>query len=79
MDIMNVFREDAFSAISLTSWINRIPFLPAGLGQMNLFTPLPLRTTAMAVEERDGILTLVQTSPRGAARTERVTEKRKMR
>src|SRR6202012_4190133 len=36
-------------------------------------------TAAMAVEERDGVLTLISTSPRGAPRTERVTEKRKMR
>lgn len=79
MDIMNVFRTDPFSAISLTSWVNRLPYVPTLLGDMNLFTPLPLRTTMMAVEERNGILVLVQTSPRGAPRTERVTEKRKMR
>lgn len=79
MDIMNVFRGDAFSAISLTSWVNRLPFVPSGLGAMDLFTPLPLRTTAMAVEERDGVLVLINTSARGAPRTERTTEKRKMR
>ena len=79
MDILNVFRSDAFSAISLTSWVDRQPFIPTMLGDMDLCTPVPLRTTAMAVEERDGVLVLLPTSPRGAPRTERVTEKRKER
>ena len=79
MDILNVFRNDAFSTVSLTSWIDRLPFVPTLLGDMDLFTPVPLRTTAMAVEERDGVLVLIQTSPRGAPRIERVNEKRKIR
>jgi hypothetical protein len=79
MDILNVFRNDAFSTISLTSWVDRTPFVPVGIGDMDIFEPVPLRTTAMAVEERDGVLVLISTSPRGAPRTERVTEKRKMR
>jgi hypothetical protein len=79
MDIMNVFRNDAFSSISLTSWVDRTPFVPVGIGAMNIFEPVPLRTTAMAVEERNGVLKLIQTSDRGAPRTERTNEKRKMR
>lgn len=79
MDILNVFRNDAFSTISLTSWVDRLPYVPTMLGDMNLFTEVPIRTTAMAVEERNGVLVLVPTSPRGAPRTERTTEKRKMR
>ncbi|WP_428485961.1 major capsid protein [Rhodopila sp.] len=79
MDILNVFRNDAFSTVSLTSWVDRIPYVPVGIGDMNIFEDVPLRTTAMAVEERDGLLVLIPTTPRGAPRTERVTEKRKMR
>jgi hypothetical protein len=38
------------------------------LGDLNIFTPNPIRTTALAVEERDGVLTgLIQTSQRGGA------------
>lgn len=79
MDILNVFRNDAFSSISLTSWVDRIPYVPSGIGALDIFEPVPLRTTAMAVEERNGVLVLIPTSPRGSPRTERVTEKRKMR
>jgi hypothetical protein len=77
---MNVFTQDAFSALTLTSTIERVPFLPTLLGDMNIFTPNPIRTTALAVEERDGVLTLLPTSQRGQPiNTERTTEKRKVR
>lgn len=79
MTIMNVFRQDPFTAISLTSFVERTPYLPTGLGALGLFDDLPIRTTALAVEERTGQLVVIPTSPRGAAPTERVTEKRKAR
>lgn len=80
MEIMDVFRQDPFSAIALTTAVERIPFLPSFLGDLDIFTPNPIRTTALAVEERDGVLNLIQTSQRGQpTNTERTTEKRKMR
>ena len=79
MDILDVFRNDAFSALSLTSFIDRHPFNPQGLGSLNLFEPIPLRNKAMAVEERNGQLVLIPTSARGGPATERTTEKRKVR
>jgi hypothetical protein len=77
--IIDVFNGDSFTAMELTSFVDRHPFLPTGIGELDIFDPVPLRTTALAVEERDGILTLIPTSPRGAPATERQTEKRKMR
>lgn len=78
--IMDIFHADPFTAISLTSQVERIPFQPSALGDMNLFTPNPIRTTALAVEERDGVLNVIQTSQRGDPPVgERTTEKRKMR
>ncbi len=77
--ILDVFNGDAFTAMELTSFVDRHPFLPTGIGALDLFEPLPIRTTALAVEERDGVLTLIPTSPRGAPAMERTTEKRKMR
>lgn len=78
--ILNIFRQDPFSAIELTTQIERIPFLPSTLGDMELFTPNPIRTTALAVEERDGMLSIIPTSQRGApVADDRTTEKRKMR
>ncbi len=77
---MNIFRNDAFSAMELTSAVERLPYEPAGLAALNIFTPRPIRTTALAVEERDGVLSIIATSERGAPiANERTTEKRKMR
>jgi hypothetical protein len=78
-EILNVFSQDAFSAIALTDGIQRNPYQPMGLGNLDLFTPEPIRTTALAIEERTGVLKLIPLSSRGAEGTQRTTEKRKMR
>ena len=78
-NILNVFRQDAFSTVSLTSFVDRYPYRPTGLGDLNLFDDLPIRATALAVENRTGVLRVVPTSPRGAPPVERLTEKRNMR
>jgi Phage major capsid protein E len=80
MSIVNIFRNDAFSEVALTSSVERVPHLPQVLSDMDLFTPNPIRTTALAVEERNGILSLVPMSERGApTNAERNTERRRMR
>jgi hypothetical protein len=80
MSMINIFRNDAFSEIALTSQVERIPHLPQTLSVMDLFTPNPIRTTALAVEERNGVLSLVPMSQRGQpTNAERTTERRKMR
>lgn len=76
---MDIFRNDAFSTMELTAAVERNPFMPAGISELNLFTPAPQRVNHLAVEERNGVLTLIQTSQRGAPLAERTTEKRKMR
>lgn len=77
---MDVFRQDAFSALTLTSTVDRVPYQPTYLGELDIFTPNPIRTTALAVEERDGALTVIGTSQRGAPiNSERTTERRKVR
>jgi len=82
MTMLNIFRNDAFSGISLTTAVERIPHLPSTLGDfgLDLFVPNPIRTTALAVEERNGVLTVVPLSQRGEPTNfERTTERRKMR
>ncbi|WP_157218676.1 major capsid protein [Flavisphingomonas formosensis] len=80
MSIINIFHNDAFSEIELTTTVERIPHLPSTLGDMNIFTPNPIRTTALAVEERNGVLSIVPMSQRGQpTNSERTTERRKMR
>ncbi len=79
MTILDVFRQDPFTSIELTSYVDRVPFQPTGIGDLNLFDDTPIRTTALAVERRDQKLVIIPTSERGAPPTERTTEKRQMR
>lgn len=78
---LDIFRQDPFSTFQLSAQaIERVPFLPQGLGELNIFAPNPIRTTHVGVEERDGVLSLIKTSPRGTPpQQERTTEKRTMR
>ncbi|KUR81001.1 major capsid protein [Novosphingobium sp. FSW06-99] len=77
---LNIFQSDPFSTFQLTAAVERIPHNPQILGDMNLFEPFPIRTTALGIEERTGVLNLIKTSQRGAPpSTDRVTEQRKMR
>lgn len=79
MTILNVFRQDAFSSLTLTSFIDKNPFMPDGIGELGLFDDLPIYTTALAVENRQGKLVVIPTSPRGAPPTPRVEQKRAVR
>lgn len=80
MSILNIFRNDAFSEVELTSQVERLPHVPTMLGDRKIFTDNPIRTTALAVEERNGILSVVPMSQRGqSTNSERITERRKMR
>lgn len=78
MAVLDVFHQDAFSSITLTTAVEKVPFQPVGLGELNIFEPNPIRTTALAVEQRQGKLTLIPFSERGQAGTQRTTEKRKL-
>ena len=76
---IDVFHSDPFTMIELTAAVERNPFMPTGIGELDLFEPNPIRTRALAVEQRDGTLALIPTSPRGSPAVERVTEKRAAR
>lgn len=79
MATMDVFNQNAFSMISLTTAVNQQPFLPTFLGDIGIFTARPIRTVAAAIEDRNGTLSLIQTSQRGAPLTEGKADKRNIR
>lgn len=79
MATLDVFNSDAFSSLSLTHAIEKVPHLPTMLGDMGIFEDKPIRTTHLFLEERDGVLGLIQTDSRGAAPSERKSELRKVR
>ena len=79
MEMMDIFNNDAFSLASMSEAIERVPTNPGRLGQLNLFTPKPIRTTIFGIEEREGVLNLIQTSDRGEPLEKGTVQKRKMR
>ncbi|MBN9568706.1 MAG: major capsid protein [Alphaproteobacteria bacterium] len=79
MATFDIFNNDAFSMISMIEAIDKVPYKPSLLGDLNLFAPKPVTTRNVYVEERNGVLSLVQTTPRGAPLPQRTTEKRSMR
>ena len=64
--LANVFTGDAFSAVTLTANVNNVPFTPNFLGQIGLYYVDGIRTTDVAVNERNGKLEIIKTSERGA-------------
>ena len=77
---MDVFRGDAFSAVSLTGAVDKYNYVPGFLGSIpNLFVPVPIRTDAVWIEERSNAPALIQTSPRGAPPTQKGGDNRKAR
>lgn len=79
MSVLDVFTGDAFSLVSLTDSINKVPFIPGRLGQLGLFVEQGVSTTSVMIEEEDGVLYLVENKQRGAAAQQNQTSKRKAR
>jgi hypothetical protein len=66
MDLtLDVFNQDAFNAISLTDSINKIPFIPGRCGQVVGFIESGITTTSIMIEEKNGVLQIINPSPRG--------------
>lgn len=65
MALLDVFNSDAYSVISLTTAILKLPYMPTRLGRLNLFTEKSVATTTVMVEEQEGKLALLQTARRG--------------
>lgn len=63
--MLDIFRNDAFGVVSLTDDINKLKFVPGRIGQLGLFQETGVSTTSIAIEEKDGILSLVGPTPRG--------------
>lgn len=76
---MNVFSQNAFSAISMTAAIQEIETVPGLLGSLGLFTPNPIRTTDFLVEKRGQTLKVIPTTERGSPRTRRTIDRRNAR
>ncbi len=66
MPMLDIFDDDAFSLMSLTAAINKIPEVPTVVGSLGVFEEAGVDTLHVAVEEHNHTLSLVASSPRGA-------------
>lgn len=64
--MIDIFNNDAFSMVSLTAAIEKMPHQPTRIGNLGYFRSEGITTTTVVVEERDGELSLIETSERGA-------------
>lgn len=76
---MDVFKDDAFSLVSLLAAIENIDYKPQFLGSLNLFEDAPQRTKVVSIESRNDQLALIQTTPRHAPLPQRSADKATMR
>ena len=76
---MDVFRQDAFSAISMTNAIELVGYTPQFLGSMGIFETVPVATTSVWIEQRGMAPALIQTDLRGAPPRQVGTDKRTVR
>ena len=79
MATMDIFPQSAFNTVSLTAAFQKIPYQPSLLGELGIFEPTPSRTRHIAIERRNGFLSLVPTSPIGGAVTQLNDDKRDIR
>lgn len=62
MASMDIFNQGAFSIIELTRALEKTPYRPGLLGSTSLFQFHGIRTRTFAIEERNGILSLIDFS-----------------
>ena len=79
MPMNNPFDNPAFSMSALSTAINILPNNYGLMDQMNLFPAKPVRFRQIAIEEKNGVLSLLPTLPVGSPGTVGVRGKRKLR
>lgn len=79
MPMLDIFSSSAFSVLSLTDAINKIPFVPGRLGQAIDWDESGVTTTTIAIEEISGELKLLNPTPRGGPGETSPKQDRKIR
>jgi len=64
--MLDIFNDDAFGIAELTDAVNVIPNQWGRIGQMGLFRDRSIRTTMFQVEQKNGVLQIIQSSERGS-------------
>ena len=76
---MDIFNDDAFSLVSMTQAIQKMPNVPSFLGDLGIFDEEGVDTSIVSVEQKGMTLQLIPTSPRGTAPPMGTTDRRSLR
>lgn len=76
---MDIFNDDAFSLVSMTKAVEKMPYQPGFLGSLGLFESEGITTDVASIEEVSGTLSLIKTTERGGPIVMGTTDRRKMR
>lgn len=79
MPHMDIFNNDAFSLVSMTAGVEKMPTVPTFLGNLGLFESEGIETNIASIEQVGQTLQLIKTSQRGTAPAMGATDKRTMR
>lgn len=78
-EMLNPFAADAFSMVSLTLSMNKMPNLYGRINDLGLMPEDGVTTRIVAIEERENVLTLLPTKPVGSPGSTGTIGKRKVR
>jgi Phage major capsid protein E len=76
---MDIFNDDAFSLVSMTAAVEKMPTVPTFLGSLGIFESEGVETNIASIEQVGQTLQLIKTSQRGTAPGMGTTDKRSMR
>lgn len=76
---MNVFKASAFETTSLTTAFESIEYKPSLLTSLGIFQDRPSFTRSIAIERRNGAMSIIPTSPVGTPPKEQENDKRDIR
>lgn len=76
---MDIFNDDAFSAVTMTTALEDFEFKPGLIGAMNLFEDVPIATESVSVERRGNTMAIIPTSLRGEPISEGKRDRRNLR
>jgi len=79
MPSLDVFNDNAFGVIALTDSINALPFVPGRCGQLIDWGDRGISTTSIMIENVDGVLKLLNPTPRGGPGETKPKDKRAAR
>lgn len=76
---IDIFNDNAFRLVELSAALTKVDYRPGRLGSLGVFTPGSVRTEMVSIEEESQVLSLVQTTPRGAPIEQASQRRRKLR